>query len=678
MTARAVLLTIGLGVITACVPPRSPQRGVAGLDRYVASFGTVWGDPAAFHGYVAVARGGTIEFGKGYGAAAPTADTLFRIGSISKTFTAVSILQLEEQGRLRLDDPVRRYLPELSATADSVTIRHCLAHSSGLPPVPDSAALAVENGKSHPLSALAGYPDKPLEFTPGEKFEYANAGFIVLGAILERVSGESYEAYLREHVFRPAGMMETTTVSDPPPARLAVGYHVDYADKIEKAASVSPMVSLGCGSVLSSANDLVAWDRALAGTRLLSESSKRRMFTPGRDTGAMAPGRGRMGLAWFIAENEGHESHWHGGGMPGFLSSFTSIPDAGITVIVLGNYFSSYELEEKISAAAEKMALGGPNPAPLLERVPQPIGASPLEGEYRADGPTLDRLRANFPAWAADRWAGVALVARDGHLFVHWTGEGDVEVFRGADGAFFTKQGGLELVAEPGAVAILKKTGVDKRYVRLSNTFDGPSRCPSGMTGLGTICMDTTEVTVGAYAHCVRAGRCDSVPTTVLFEGLTAELGAKWNPMCNGVRKDRLDHPVNCVDWAAANTYCAAQGKRLPTEVEWEWAARGGDEARKFPWGFRDPEDQLCWSGRETRNGTCPVSSFVNGDGRGGVHDLAGNVGEWTSTAAENGYVVKAAGFNVSNADGALCAAREPTAPTFRGPSVGFRCVSGL
>jgi formylglycine-generating enzyme required for sulfatase activity len=135
-------------------------------------------------------------------------------------------------------------------------------------------------------------------------------------------------------------------------------------------------------------------------------------------------------------------------------------------------------------------------------------------------------------------------------------------------------------------------------------------------------CLDATEVTTAAYAACVKAGDCTA-------EGTTEGSG------CNAGKEGRGRHPMNCVDWKQANSFCKAQGKRLPTEQEWEWAARGGDAARKFPWGNEapdDPEDRACWSGgtEGDRDGTCAVGSFPTGNGRFGHKDLAGNVWEWT------------------------------------------------
>ena len=693
---------------SAAAPPPAPDTRLAdAVDAYVTGFGRNWGDAFAFSGYVAVAHDGQLVFGKGYGQAdrnwgiVAGPDTRFRIGSTSKPFTAIGILQLEERGLLRLEDPVRKYLPELPPMAEPVTIHHCLTHTSGLPPLPDDEALVAETGQPHPVaSAFASYKDKALMFAPGERFQYSNAGFTVLAAILERVSGQSYEAYMREHVFGPAGMARTTTVSRPsPPPGTAVGYDLDARGNLSLAKEPW-YVLFGCGAILSTANDLIAFDRALSGTLLLGEASKRRMVTPERDVGGIVSTSARYGLGWLVSEDAGHPVFWHPGGIHGFETSFARVPDAKLTVVVLSNRFGDQDLVDKIATAARDMALTGKAPAPTEEPAAGPLDASTvaaLAGDYGVDAPSRAALLSKFTPDVVDRWAGLSMTVENGHLFVA-IGEPGPEVFRGADGTLFARQNDLRLAVErdrAGRARAVVLTwahpgGRSVRYARLGTAVEPPpaGSCPAGMVRLpgghlegerggpvASFCLDATEVTVGAHAACVRSGRCKPAPTTALFEGITAELAAKWNPTCNGARKDRLDHPVNCVDWAQSSAYCRAQGKRLPTEQEWEWAARGGDQQRAYPWGYRAPTSQLCWSGVEKRMSTCPVGGFREGDALGGIHDLAGNVGEWTSTSTSDGHVVKAAGWNTDVPAQAEGVTRDVGIPIFRGPSTGFRCA---
>ena len=134
--------------------------------------------------------------------------------------------------------------------------------------------------------------------------------------------------------------------------------------------------------------------------------------------------------------------------------------------------------------------------------------------------------------------------------------------------------------------------------------------------------LDATEVTVAAYAKCVESKACSG------FDDRRRE-----DPLCNMGRPGREAHPMNCVNWHQADTYCKTQGKRLPTEEEWEYAARGGRPQQPFPWGSEAPVAQVCWSGRALREGTCPVASFP--PEAFGLYDLGGNVTEWTSTAEQ-------------------------------------------
>jgi hypothetical protein len=191
-----------------------------------------------------------------------------------------------------------------------------------------------------------------------------------------------------------------------------------------------------------------------------------------------------------------------------------------------------------------------------------------------------------------------------------------------------------------------------------------------------SFCMDPTEVTVDAYAACVKAGRCTPAGTTAKVPGLAEEKLRALDGECNAHHADRGHHPVNCVDWPQAAAYCKVQGKRLPTEQEWEWAARSEADARPFPWGMEAPGGRTCWSGGAKREATCDVGSFPSGDSAEGIHDLVGNVWEWTSDRAGNGEMVqKGGGLNASLASQLRVTNRDTADPAFRAPVTGFRCV---
>jgi formylglycine-generating enzyme required for sulfatase activity len=150
--------------------------------------------------------------------------------------------------------------------------------------------------------------------------------------------------------------------------------------------------------------------------------------------------------------------------------------------------------------------------------------------------------------------------------------------------------------------------------------------------------LDATEVTVASYAACVKTGRCQpAAPHADAGLGTRSRDRLKLDQACNQDKAERADDPINCVAWTDARDYCRFVGKRLPTEDEWEWAARNGDKGTEYPWGDEDPADRACWSGKGNgeaaeRTGTCKVGSHPTGDTAAALKDLAGNVAEWTET----------------------------------------------
>jgi CubicO group peptidase (beta-lactamase class C family) len=289
-----------------------------------------------FSGTALVARDGAPIFVKSYGMAnyelgAPnTADNSYLLGSVVKQFTAVAILQLQEQGRLKVGDPICRYLETCPKSWQEITLHHLLTHTSG---IPNFTSLPGWDEKLAMLSytrpeLIALFRDLPLDFAPGEKFDYSNSGYTLLGVIIERVSGQRYEQYLHENIFKPVGMARTNTRETRAlvPGQVT-GYYSAGTDFIS-ARLVSPTVDLGSSGVYSTVGDMLRWDRALAADRLISRSSRDAMFTPDK---------GGYGYGWFTAERHGRAAQFHSGSDNGFSTNITRFPADGLTVIILSN-----------------------------------------------------------------------------------------------------------------------------------------------------------------------------------------------------------------------------------------------------------------------------------------------------------------------------------------------------
>lgn len=213
-----------------------------------------------------------------------------------------------------------------------------------------------------------------------------------------------------------------------------------------------------------------------------------------------------------------------------------------------------------------------------------------------------------------------------------------------------------------------------------SDSGGPPSQCPwkmvlipGGLYRLGErgdevrvrdFCLDITEVTARAYMTCAEQRGCSD-------EGINCGFGATHGD------PDKLDHPINCVTQKQALAFCRANGKRLPTEEEWEWAARGGPLARPFPWGGEEPGDQLCWSGKQPRSFTCPVGVFRNGNSAHGIADLAGNMYEWTSSTYEgtDEFVLRGGSWPGMLAPGYRVTSRAHSSADSQMNNYGFRCA---
>ena len=289
-----------------------------------------------FAGAVLIAKGGKILINKGYGSAnldwsIPNSPrTRFLIGSVTKQFTAASVLLLEERGKLRTEDPIKKYLPEVPPAWDHITIFDVLTHTSGIPDFtefPDfTAIMAIP---TTPEQLVARFRDKALDFPPGSRFKYSNSGYELLGYLIEKISGEPYGAFVRDNLLTPLGMKESGYGSpNQIIPNLAVGYEAEPSGPVI-APYFDESLAYAAGGLYSTTGDLLRWERALYGGKVLSAASLQKMMTPYRDNYALGLGARKT--------PNGQRLFWHNGGIPGFRAWVGYVPEEDVDVIVLSN-----------------------------------------------------------------------------------------------------------------------------------------------------------------------------------------------------------------------------------------------------------------------------------------------------------------------------------------------------
>jgi CubicO group peptidase (beta-lactamase class C family) len=344
-----LVLCVALGA-PAAMSQSLPAPSIAAIDQAMnRAVDTGW----VPGGVVAVARGGKVVFEKGYGRAnletgtPANPDTVFRIGSLTKQFTAAAMLLLAQDGRLRIDDPVGKYLSEFPRD-DSTTIRQLLTHTSGIADYV-GRAFQRETPFDHKTDQLVAYvlTANPLHtFPPGTQWQYSSSNYALAGAIVERVSGMSLGAFLKARIFDPLGMMSTALDDsrDTVPHR-ASGYDRTPSG-FANARAISMTVPFAAGGMRSTARDLLVWTDALTHGRVLDSDSYRVMTTPVRlNDGSLplqvSPDGVRhpvsYGLGLFIGTDATHPDLWHEGAIDGFTSHLGHFGRSGVDVAVLLN-----------------------------------------------------------------------------------------------------------------------------------------------------------------------------------------------------------------------------------------------------------------------------------------------------------------------------------------------------
>lgn len=294
-----------------------------------------------FMGAILVAKGDEILLDRAYGSAnlewdiANTTQTKFRIGSVTKQFTAASILLLQERGQLDIDQPVGTYLDEVPASWENITVAQLMHHTSGIANI--TSFEDFRSWKFSPAtldSLIERFADKELEFEPGSKWSYSNSGYMVLVAVIENVSGQSLEDFMQTNIFDPLEMQDTgPDISANILEKRASGY-APSPEGIVNAEYVHMSIPRGGGNLYTTTHDLLRWQRGLFSGKILSPASLETYLST---VDFEAAGAAKYAAGVLVTESEEGTAIWHGGGIEGFNSWLGHDPDREITVAVLAN-----------------------------------------------------------------------------------------------------------------------------------------------------------------------------------------------------------------------------------------------------------------------------------------------------------------------------------------------------
>jgi CubicO group peptidase (beta-lactamase class C family) len=360
--------------ITKAAPETLGARIDAGLRQHFR--------PDAPGATVIVVRDGQVLLRQGYGLADTAtgkpmdAAMAQRIGSVTKQFTAVAILQLAEQGKLNLDDDLRTYLPGYPAYPHTVTLRHLLAHSSGIVSYTSRPGFIAQMTRDYtPDQLIDTFKHDALLFKPGERFEYSNSNYFILGAIIEKVTGMPYARYLEQAVLAPAGMKDTAHEGFERSGLPRAAGHAPQGERFAPSGPLSMTQPYASGALLSTVDDLARWDAALNGGKLLRPATLKQALS----ARPLANGKpGPYGYGWFIGSFLGERTEEHGGGINGFSSKVLRIPSAKLFVAVLTNAEGGNVSPDVLAAHAASLALGHALPFTTAE-------LAPFQGVYRID-----------------------------------------------------------------------------------------------------------------------------------------------------------------------------------------------------------------------------------------------------------------------------------------------------
>ena len=372
-----------------------------------------------FNGVMLVMQKGKVIYKKAFGMAdrewnvANTVNTKFRIGSVTKQFTATCILQLAEQGKLNIDDKLSKYIPDYPK-GDSITIHMLLSHTSGIKNYTELSEfwpIAVLPLSTDSMIAL--FKNQPLDFSPGTKWNYSNSGFFLVGVIVEKASGKKFNDYLLENVIKKVGLKNTSMDRlDSVLAFRAKGYGKNEQGVWQHAMYISMEGPFSAGAIVSTIDDLYQWTEALHHNKVLTSESTKKMMTPYMNN---------YGYGIGIDSLKTHKRVSHNGGIPGFVTNLSYYPADDVCVVVLSNNGSNSDV---VSGALASIMFDLPVQKPYIPK------------EVKIDTAILDNYVGKY---MVDHL--VELTKKDGKLYRHRDGADDVELKPESKTRFFYADG---------------------------------------------------------------------------------------------------------------------------------------------------------------------------------------------------------------------------------------------
>ena len=309
-----------------------------------------------------VAKNGQIIYRKAFGMAdlelnvPMQPEMVFRIGSITKQFTAVAILQLVEQGKISLDDDITKFIPDYPTQAYHISIEHLLTHTSGIKSYTEmKEADKYMRTDMKPEEVIDFFKNQPMDFAPGTKWRYNNSGYFLLGYIIEKVTGKTYQEYIRENFFTPLGMANSYYGDETRIIKNRASGYQPGKDGPENADFVSMTLPYSAGSLISTVEDLFKWNRAVQSYKLISKESLGRAQTDYKLVNGKST---HYGYGWFLSQLQGSRTIEHGGAINGFLASSVYLPDEDVFVALFSN--STAKAPEFTSLKMAALAIGKP------------------------------------------------------------------------------------------------------------------------------------------------------------------------------------------------------------------------------------------------------------------------------------------------------------------------------